>query len=187
VRSAAALALVGVACRCPPSPATPISEPRPSASPSASAASPPPIASTAPSAAPPLLPDGCYSEVASDLAPRDRLDALATHCVAGMDPVLGDPAVRAIAPGERYEIPLAVDDPARCLRVIAAADAGVADVELSLLDPAGRSLAADELPGSFALVGTRGPVCPAAPGPHRVVVVVRGRRADVAVQVWRAR
>jgi hypothetical protein len=103
-----------------------------------------------------------------------------------MVPLVSEPIVVRIASEASHEITFQVEDPTKCVRVVAAAGAGAVDLDLGLVDPGGSVLARDDLQASFALIGAAGPVCSVA-GPHRVTVTLHGSSAEVAIGVWRAR
>ncbi len=181
----AVLLALGCSSSTPPADA-----PEPAPTPSAAELGVAPPASEPSSAAPPpepapLLTDGCTARIDPMLTGRQKLDHLARSCIAGMQPLWSEPwMARPTGSGADRTVP--VPDPSRCLRVGAAAGPGVTEIELILLDPAGRPLAQDVITGAVALIGLDGPVCASEPGPHRLRVRARGRDEEVAIQVWRA-
>ena len=152
---------------------------------------PPAVPSAAASQAtlqlPPALPDGCYNGVDADLPARAKLAALAERCVFGMTPILPQPARLVLVKGGQHQLKFTVRDPSRCLRAAAAANRSVGELELAIEDDRGRVVAKDELPGSFALVTARGPVCAERASVHRAVVRAPSGAGEVAVQLWQAK
>lgn len=98
-----------------------------------------------------------------------------------------EPLVVDLHPSQARDLPFTVTDPSKCLRLIAAGGTGVEDIELSLVDRAGRTLAKDEYAASFSVLSADGSVCVAAPGTYRALLkMVRGE-GKVAVQAWRTK
>jgi hypothetical protein len=149
----------------------------------ASAASSASLAASASSERAPLpLPDGCWMEVDRDADAAALLMALRAACA---------PKARALIEGR--EIELRANQPAElgfdapdggaCVRVLAASARELGDIELALLDQAGRTLAKDTLGARFALLGERGPVCVQA-GRYKLSLGARGSgkaRIDVLI------
>jgi hypothetical protein len=139
--------------------------------------------SSAPSVAPPLLPDGCWAGLAIDQATPELFTSVVGRCLNGFEPLPGARADVGLVAGKAHELAFSVDR-VRCLRLVAAGDPGLADLELSLSTANGTALGADALATRFALVSARGPVC-VHPGAYRAVLrTARGAgRAILAVYV----
>jgi hypothetical protein len=147
---------------------------------------PHPSASAAPTTRAPLPLDGCAARLDLALAGPTKLQRLAEACITGMQPIWPEPWLVEATGEVAREKAVLVPDSSRCLRAGAAADATVADIELSLVGPDGRPLAQDDLNGSVALVGLHGPVCPEQAGAHSLRIRTAGGGGRVATQVWRA-
>lgn len=181
----AACALVLSACASPglPSP----SKPSESAAPGPSSAPAPRASVPEPAPLPPeQLPDGCATAVPSSLAPRERLGALAQACALGLRPLSPAPRVAALSTGGTLAVPFSVTDASRCLRVGAAAAAGVQELELALVDSADRVLGAAQLAGGVAVANRDGPICVPSPGEYRALVRAVQGTGEVFLQVWQA-
>jgi hypothetical protein len=119
-------------------------------------------------------------------APERMLAALAGRCATGMHALPPSPKLVELGEAQGAELSVTVDDPTRCLRVLAAGGPGVADLELSLVDTHERALGQDELEAPFALVAARGPICPDGAGVHRARLRVRRGRGAIAFGVFAA-
>jgi hypothetical protein len=96
---------------------------------------------------------------------------------------LGDPREANLEAGPSREFTFTVSDASRCVRVLAAASAGVHAIELELLDEAGYSYGRNAQNASFALVGAHGPVCVLA-GNYRVMARARAGAGRIAVALY---
>ena len=137
--------------------------------------------------APRALPVGCYSAEAARARDPVTLDRLAASCVAGMDALLEPAAPLELVAGQAGEVPLSVTDARKCLRAIAVGDAGVLELELSLLDRFGTRIAHDTLGAPFALLERAGTVCLTGAGQYLLVVTMRRGAGQVTLGVWQAR
>lgn len=110
---------------------------------------------------------------AATATPLDRVAERARGIAASMQPVT--PVTReSLNEGQRIERDLALV-PGRCYRVVSASDDSVQDVDLSVLAPNGGELQRDGTAVRDAELGAAQPLCPAAPGTHRLVLrVARG-------------
>lgn len=110
-----------------------------------------------------------------------RLESVRARHAAGMRPVTA-PMRETLAEGDRVEraIPLA---PGRCYRVIAASEAGVRDLDLSVIGPGGVTLGRDASDDGTPTLGVIAPLCPATPGEHRLVLALEGGAGAFAWQV----
>lgn len=160
-------------------------EAKSSARPTHSAA-PRPAASADASRLPAFLPDGCWSDVATDAGAEPLLSVVAKRCVQGMQP-LGKPRVVKLEQGEQAELPFTLENAAKCVRAAAAGDAGVGDIALSIVDASGHTYGKDSLGAPFALVESAGPVCLPKAGKYRAVARVQRGAGRVALEVWRAK
>lgn len=185
-RTAVIVAVLCAGCHRTPA-ADAHEETTPSAHPTAPAAA---SASTSASAEAPelpsYLPDGCWSDVATDAGAKPLLAAVAKRCVQGMRP-LGKPLVKKLEEDARAELPFTLDDAGKCVRAAAAGSAGVGDIALSIVDASGHVYGRDALDAPFALVDSAGPVCLPEAGKYRAVARMRRGAGQVAVEVWQAR
>ncbi len=154
--------------------------------PSASKLAVPRASADAAAPLPPYLPDGCWSDVATDAGAAPLLDAIAKRCAPGMQPLVAQPLSLQLSVGKQVELPFKLDGAARCVRAIAAGGPGVGDLELSLVDSAGHVYGMDALQAPFALVDSAGPVCLPA-GRYRARVRLRRGEGRVAVDVYGAK
>ncbi|MEJ7731920.1 MAG: hypothetical protein WKG00_22260 [Polyangiaceae bacterium] len=128
----------------------------------------------------------CYSTFLAEGEPTSALSRLAAACgkATGM---------RAVAPARRGE-PQNEEDaverftfPARangCYRVYAVGAAEVIDLDVALVDPAGKVAANDRSATRWPVVPARGPICAEAEGVYTVEVAVTRGRGPFALQVW---
>jgi hypothetical protein len=106
--------------------------------------------------------------------------ALTSACAPGTRS-LGKPADRELAQGERLELAFSLPK-AGCVRAIAVAAPELGDVELELVDGAGRAHGRGELDARFELIGARGPICVEA-GEHRAIATARRGAGRVRLEV----
>ena len=104
-----------------------------------------------------------------------------------MRPVLKQPAIVRVMAGKSAEVTFTLADPTGCVRVAAAAEPSLTELELRILDPEAASHAARAQVGPFALLGPEGPVCFDREGEYRVQLRARHGNGRVAVNVWTAR
>lgn len=135
---------------------------------------------------PAYLPDGCWSDVATDAGAGPLLGTIAKRCAPGMQPIAEQPLSRRLSAGKQAELPFKLDGAPSCVRAIAAGGPGVGDLELSLVDSAGHVYGTDALEAPFALVDSAGPVCLPA-GRYRARLRLRRGEGRVAVDVYRAK
>lgn len=186
MRRTATLAIMALCAGCHRAPAANAhQEAAPSTRPIASAA---PAAKPSADAAPlpPYLPDGCWSDVATDAGAGALLSVVAKRCVQGMQP-LGKPLVKELAEGKQAELAFSLENADKCVRAAAAGGAGVGDVALSIEDSSGHVYGRDKLDAPFALVDDGGPVCLPKAGRYRVVARMERGAGRVAIEVWRAK
>ncbi|MBN1611330.1 MAG: hypothetical protein JW940_32150 [Polyangiaceae bacterium] len=115
------------------------------------------------------------------------LTELERQCICSMRPLLAEPALVELEAGTSTAVSFALTDPTGCVRVAAAAEPGLAELELRIVDPEGAGHAAHAHAGPFALLGPEGPVCLDQAGPYRVELRSRRGAGRVAVNVWTAR
>jgi hypothetical protein len=72
----------------------------------------------------------------------------------------------------------------RCYRFFSVGEQGVADLDLAVLDPAGRLAAADVSGDRFPVVPPRGPLCMEREGIYTVEVAVVQGSGRFVLQVW---
>jgi len=180
----AAAVLCGGCHRAPA--AEPHEEAAPSSRPIASAAPPAAHTADAAPALPPYLPDGCWSDVATDAGAGPLLSAIAKRCVQGMQPI-GKPIEKELAAGAQVELPFSLENADKCVRAAAAGDAGVGDIALSIVDSSGHVYGKDALDAAFALVESDGPVCLPKAGKYRVIARMQRGAGRVAIEVWQAK
>lgn len=103
----------------------------------------------------------------------DRIAARAREVGGEMQAVT--PAAReTITEGQRIERDLALV-PGRCYRVVTVSDATVQDMDLAVAAPAGGELQHDATHDGVPTLGISQPLCPAAPGTHRLAIrMIRG-------------
>jgi hypothetical protein len=118
--------------------------------------------------------------------PSAALDELAKACSPGSHAIGEKAHPLTLAAGRGQSISIHVPALA-CVRVIAVAAPSVRELDVVLSDASGHELGRDSLPGRFALVNERGPVCVRDGGTLKVRVtatigaghaVVRAMQAD---------
>ncbi len=72
----------------------------------------------------------------------------------------------------------------RCYRLFAVGDSGVRDLDVAILAPDGRLVAADLSKDAWSVVPPRGPWCPDEEGPFAVDVSVADGQGTFALGVW---
>lgn len=72
----------------------------------------------------------------------------------------------------------------RCYRVLAVAGAEVRDLDVAILAPDGRLVAADLSKDGWSVVPPRGPWCPDEEGPYAIDVSVADGEGSYALGVW---
>ena len=75
-------------------------------------------------------------------------------------------------------------DMGRCYRIFSAADRGVEDMDLAMLDPDKNVVGHDTNQDGFPLLNPDGPFCLTRPGPYTVLVSVEKGAGSYALQVW---
>lgn len=121
------------------------------------------------------------AELAGDTA-LDRLESLVERHGGGMRPVTV--AVReSLVAGEQLERTVLLR-PGRCYRVLAAAERGITDLDLTLLGPGGATLQRDASDDGTPTLGVLGPLCPAGVGEHRLILRVEAGEGAFAWQVF---
>ncbi len=164
---------------------TPPSDARPAAS--SPEARPAPSASIALESEPPRPPvSGCFDS-AGPLPdePSAALERLVAACAPGNHALGKAPRALKLATGAPQGITVNVPALA-CVRVIAVAAPTVRELDVVLTDDGGRELGHDLLPGRFALVGERGPVCVRDGGTLKVRVTASIGTGPAAVRVLQA-
>jgi hypothetical protein len=127
----------------------------------------------------------CYSGFSPAADPVSDLDRLGLSCGTPR----GYGAAAPIHVGTQKE-----DDPAerlvfrarkgRCYRLFAVGNAGVRDLDVSILAPDGRLVAADLSKDPWSVVPPRGPWCPDEEGPFAVDISVSDGEGAYALGVW---
>lgn len=103
----------------------------------------------------------------------DRI-AARTREVGGEMQAVTPAARETITEGQRIERDLALV-PGRCYRVVTVSDATVQDMDLAVAAPAGGELQHDATHDGVPTLGISQPLCPAAPGTHRLAIrMIRG-------------
>jgi len=97
---------------------------------------------------------------------------------------LGAERAAPLGDGASREFAFAVADASRCVRVLAAASAGLRALELELVDESGYSYGRESPSGSLALLGPHGPVCVRQSGSYRVLARARAGQGEIAVQLY---
>ena len=72
----------------------------------------------------------------------------------------------------------------RCYRVFAAADRGVADLDMAVLDPDHAVVGHDTNADAFPILNPDGPLCLTRPGAYTLLVSVERGEGRYALQVW---
>ncbi len=103
----------------------------------------------------------------------DQVAARARQVAPEMQAVT--PAAReSLTEGQRIERELALV-PGRCYRVVTAAEPSVQDIDIAVNTPSGGELQHDGTRDAVPTLGVAQPLCPAAPGTHRLSIrMVRG-------------
>jgi len=135
----------------------------------------------------PRLDEDCTAGLDASPGLENMLAELERQCVASMRPLLAEPALAELTEGTSAGVSFALTDPTGCVRVAAAAEPGLAELELTIVDPEGAPHAARVQAGPFALVGPEGPICFDQAGQYRVELRSRRGGGRVAVNVWTAR
>jgi hypothetical protein len=130
------------------------------------------------------LPDGCYNGLDLDEpSPAELVGELASRCAPASEPLFDTPKLVKLTPGATAPVPIQIESPARCFRVIAAARPG-ASLHVVVRAPDGVVLDRDAIDAQIAVLG---PVCPRTAGLHRAELSGAGTPDLAAVQVMRAR
>jgi hypothetical protein len=96
----------------------------------------------------------------------------------------GTPILEGVlAEGQRFEAPITLER-GQCVRGFAVADAGVNDLDLTLLGPGGAVLAADEIEDRWPVVPPDGTICTATGGAHTIRLTARKGAGVYAAQLW---
>jgi hypothetical protein len=128
---------------------------------------------------------GCYKDFQPTADPVSDLDRLGFTCGAPR----GYQAVAPVHVGSQK-----AEDPAerlvfrahkgRCYRLFAVGDSTVRDLDVAILAPDGRLVAADLSKDAWSVVPPRGPWCPDEEGPFAVDVSVADGQGTFALGVW---
>jgi hypothetical protein len=112
------------------------------------------------------------------------LERLSTIVAAHRGPMVDVtvPAREMLAEGQRIERNVTLAS-GRCYRVVAAGEAGVADLDVELLAPSGDAMQADASDDAQPTLGVLRPLCPGVSGVHRVALRVERGGGAVAWQV----
>ena len=125
----------------------------------------------------------CADAVSSD-DPRADLAALAERCAGDMAAVPGESSATQGEDDPSVRLALEVSGARRCFRVLAAADVGVSELDVQILDPSGRALARDARHGRLAVVPEDGLLCLPHDGRYVVEVAVTGGRGAVVARAF---
>jgi hypothetical protein len=212
VRFALALLLLApvIGCKDPtPAPAAPpASSPAP---PLASAPAPPPAASGTPSAAAdaaseaaeppePVLADAghpapvggnwlrCYAHFQPRTDPNLDVMRLGMMCGPsnGMKKASADKDVELPAGGGAREHRWQAEA-GDCYRIFAVGEPTIEDLDIEVLDPAGKRIAFDTSDDRWPIVKPDGAFCVFQPGPYRAVVRAQRGAGKYAIEIWRLR
>jgi hypothetical protein len=72
----------------------------------------------------------------------------------------------------------------QCVRAFAVGDAGLVDLDLTVVDPRGTPLGADGIDDRWPILPPDGTLCVVAGGPHELRVTARKGAGDYAAQLW---
>jgi hypothetical protein len=128
----------------------------------------------------------CYSTFLAEGDPTSSLARLAEACgkATGMRataPARSGEAQNEEDAVERFTFPARANG---CYRVYAVGAAEVVDLDVALVDPAGKVAASDRSATRWPVVPARGPICAEAEGVYTVEVAVTRGRGPFALQVW---
>lgn len=128
---------------------------------------------------------GCYKDFRLTEGPAADLERLAFTCSAprgfGAVAPLHAASQKAADRAERLVVRVR---PGRCYRLFAVAGSGVRDLDVSILAPDGRLVAADLSKDAWSVVPPRGPWCPDEEGPFAIDVSVADGEGDYVIGLW---
>ncbi|MEZ4298257.1 MAG: hypothetical protein R3B70_25110 [Polyangiaceae bacterium] len=127
----------------------------------------------------------CYKDFRPTEGPSADLQRLALSCAAPRGLRATSPLHNATQKAEdRAERLVLRVRKGRCYRLFAVADAGIRDLDVSVLAPDGRLVAADVSKDPWSVVPPRGPWCPDEEGPFAVDVSVADGEGSYVVGLW---
>jgi hypothetical protein len=127
----------------------------------------------------------CYVDFQPTADPVSDLDRLGFICGAPRGYAAAAPIhVGSQAAEEPAERLLFRAKKGRCYRLFAIGAAGVRDLDVSVIGPDGRLVAADLSKDRWSVVPPRGPWCPEEEGPFAVDVAVAEGQGPFALGVW---
>jgi len=128
----------------------------------------------------------CYATFLAEGEPTSSLSRLAESCgkATGMHaaaPARAGEAQTEEDAVERFTFPVRANG---CYRIYAVGAAEVVDLDVALVDGAGKVAATDRSTTRWPVVPARGPLCADAEGVYTVEVAVSRGRGPFALQVW---
>jgi hypothetical protein len=127
----------------------------------------------------------CYKEFLPSEGPAADLERLAFTCSAPRGFTAAAPLHTASQKAtDRAERLVLRVRKGRCYRLFAVADRGVRDLDVSILAPDGRLVAADVSKDAWSVVPPRAPWCPDEEGPFAIDVSVADGEGSYALGLW---
>lgn len=184
-----------VATGCQSDRAAPAPAPAPVPGPSVAASSPSAPAPSIPRDAPAPQPDGSPARVGGNwlkcyasFQPRNdpKLDVMRLGLLCGPSNGMkkAHEATAQAGASSEHRFPASAGD---CFRVFAVGDSSVQDLDVEVLDPAGKRVAWDTSDDRWPIALPDGPFCALSEGEYRAVVRAQRGSGRYAIEVWRLR
>jgi hypothetical protein len=127
----------------------------------------------------------CYKDFRPSEGPAADLERLAFTCSAARGFTAAAPLHNASQKAtDRAERLVLRVRKGRCYRLFAVADSGVRDLDVSILAPDGRLVAADLSKDAWSVVPPRAPWCPDEEGPFAIDVSVADGEGSYILGLW---